>query len=213
MTSCYDKFLLKLLRKEEMCAPCSNYYGESEKKKAQNQMGRRFRCICLSPPHEKQAASALNTSSDKGSLVALSTGNDMRIRFRFLQPSTSNTLLDSSSRNEASSNDKYTESSNRHETSAQNASSDEGSLVASKEKEMRLPFRFLHRAPNNNLVDASSQIEESSSNESSVTNSNHDIFDDSASFNSGEIILSPPRKLRLIRASPARIASPRESQQ
>ncbi len=78
---------------------------------------------------------------------------------------------------------------------------------------MMRPFRFLHRAPNNNLVDASSQIEESSNNEFSDTNSNHDIFDDSASFNSGEIILSPPRKLRFIRASPARIASPRESQQ
>jgi hypothetical protein len=45
MLSCYDKFLFKKIKENELCVKCCNYYGLSEKRKAQHQMGVRYRCV------------------------------------------------------------------------------------------------------------------------------------------------------------------------
>jgi hypothetical protein len=38
--SCYDKFIRREVKEEDLCCSCSNYNGLVVKKKAQNAMGR-----------------------------------------------------------------------------------------------------------------------------------------------------------------------------
>ena len=45
MLSCYDKFLLKRIKENELCVKCCDYNGLTERRKAQHQMGIRYRCV------------------------------------------------------------------------------------------------------------------------------------------------------------------------
>jgi hypothetical protein len=67
MQSCYDKLLLKKLKKEDLCVSCSNYHGEPLKKKLQNEMGRRFQCEHPSMLASKYSidSESSETSTDK----------------------------------------------------------------------------------------------------------------------------------------------------